>query len=160
MTYLTDICEGTNLGDLAFYLARKRDTNDLHGLGAFLIMNELFMRSKPTASQPRKVVKISVTNPTNEGRVEDVVLKIADLQRTAPDFNAQTATVTLDKDGATGDVEAPSQADDLNGDGKPDELASRLNCAQADAHGNNILWRRWTAHGLSETDQRKIRAAL
>ncbi len=126
MTYLTDICEGTNLGDLAFYLARKRDTNDLHGLGAFLIMNELFMRSKPTASQPRKVVKISVTNPTNEGRVEDVVLKIADLQRTAPDFNAQTATVTLDKDGATGDVEAPSQADDLNGDGKPDELAFQI----------------------------------
>ncbi len=35
-----DICEGTNVGDLAFYLARKRNTDDFHGLGAFLIMNE------------------------------------------------------------------------------------------------------------------------
>jgi hypothetical protein len=40
LTNLTDICEGTNVGDLAFYLARKRNTNDFHGLGAFLIMNE------------------------------------------------------------------------------------------------------------------------
>ena len=40
LTNLTDICEGTNVGDLQFYLNRKRNTNDLHGLGAFLIMNE------------------------------------------------------------------------------------------------------------------------
>jgi len=39
-TMLTDICEGTNVADLAYYLARKRSTNDFHGLGAFLIMNE------------------------------------------------------------------------------------------------------------------------
>jgi unsaturated rhamnogalacturonyl hydrolase len=40
LTNLTGICEGTNVGDLNFYLKRKRNTNDLHGLGAFLIMNE------------------------------------------------------------------------------------------------------------------------
>ena len=40
---ITDICEGTNVGDLNFYFARKRNTNDFHGLGAFLIMNEYFM---------------------------------------------------------------------------------------------------------------------
>jgi unsaturated rhamnogalacturonyl hydrolase len=40
MTNLTEICIGTNVGDLAFYLARPRATNDFHGLGAFLIMNE------------------------------------------------------------------------------------------------------------------------
>jgi len=40
MTNLTQICIGTNVGDLAFYLARPRATNDFHGLGAFLIMNE------------------------------------------------------------------------------------------------------------------------
>ena len=39
-TNLTDICEGTNVGDVAYYFARKRNTNDFHGLGAFLIMNE------------------------------------------------------------------------------------------------------------------------
>jgi len=40
---LSDICEGTNVADLPYYYARKRLTNDLHGLGAFLIMNERFM---------------------------------------------------------------------------------------------------------------------
>ena len=37
---IPNICEGTNVGDLAFYLARARRTNDLHGMGAFIIMNE------------------------------------------------------------------------------------------------------------------------
>jgi unsaturated rhamnogalacturonyl hydrolase len=40
LTNLTDICEGTNVADLAYYFARKRNVNDFHGLGAFLIMNE------------------------------------------------------------------------------------------------------------------------
>lgn len=35
-----EICVGTNVGDLPFYLARPRETNDLHGLGAVLLMNE------------------------------------------------------------------------------------------------------------------------
>jgi unsaturated rhamnogalacturonyl hydrolase len=38
--HIADICEGTNVGDLNFYLARPRTTDDFHGLGAFLIMNE------------------------------------------------------------------------------------------------------------------------
>ena len=58
-TNLTDICEGTNVADLAYYLARKRSTNDFHGLGAFLIMNEKFMNKTLNGStrsfwQPRK----------------------------------------------------------------------------------------------------------
>src|SRR5712692_2745682 len=40
LTKLIDICEGTSVGDLAYYFARKRNENDFHGLGAFLIMNE------------------------------------------------------------------------------------------------------------------------
>jgi unsaturated rhamnogalacturonyl hydrolase len=43
MTNITDICEGTNVADLSYYLARKRNANDFHGLGAFLIMNERLM---------------------------------------------------------------------------------------------------------------------
>ena len=43
MTNLIDICEGTNVADLAYYFGRKRNVNDFHGLGAFLIMNEKFM---------------------------------------------------------------------------------------------------------------------
>jgi unsaturated rhamnogalacturonyl hydrolase len=59
-TNLTDICEGTNVADLAYYFARKRNTNDFHGLGAFLIMNEKFMNktlkgSSKTLWQPRSV---------------------------------------------------------------------------------------------------------
>jgi unsaturated rhamnogalacturonyl hydrolase len=38
--HIANICEGTNVGDLSFYLARPRSTDDFHGLGAFLIMNE------------------------------------------------------------------------------------------------------------------------
>jgi len=40
MTNLIDISEGTNVGDLAYYFGRKRNANDFHGIGAFLIMNE------------------------------------------------------------------------------------------------------------------------
>lgn len=39
---IRDICEGTNVADLAYYYGRKRNVNDFHGLGAFLIMNEEF----------------------------------------------------------------------------------------------------------------------
>ncbi|MFJ1968466.1 glycoside hydrolase family 105 protein [Streptomyces sp. NPDC087903] len=39
-TELADISVGTNVGDYAYYAARSRATNDFHGLGAFLIMNE------------------------------------------------------------------------------------------------------------------------
>ena len=46
MADLSDICEGTNVADLSYYMARKRNTNDFHGLGAFLIMNEHFLTSR------------------------------------------------------------------------------------------------------------------
>ncbi|MFF4211729.1 glycoside hydrolase family 105 protein [Streptomyces sp. NPDC001796] len=39
-TNLADISIGTNVGDYAYYVGRTRATNDFHGLGAFLIMNE------------------------------------------------------------------------------------------------------------------------
>lgn len=37
---LAGICEGTNVGDLEWYLKRRQMTDDFHGLGAFLLMNE------------------------------------------------------------------------------------------------------------------------
>ncbi len=52
MTNLADICEGTNVADIAYYLARKRNINDFHGLGAFLIMNEHMM----TKGVPRRLL--------------------------------------------------------------------------------------------------------
>ena len=40
MANIVDICEGTNVADINYYFARKRNANDFHGIGAFLIMNE------------------------------------------------------------------------------------------------------------------------
>ena len=44
--HIPDICVGTNVGDLQFYLHRPRKTDDFHGIGAFLIMNEYMQRHK------------------------------------------------------------------------------------------------------------------
>jgi len=48
MANLSGICEGTNVGDLNFYLTRSKNTNDLHGLGAFLLMNEAMLEFNRT----------------------------------------------------------------------------------------------------------------
>ncbi|MGW4513920.1 glycoside hydrolase family 88/105 protein [Streptomyces sp. NPDC004393] len=47
-TDLAGISVGTNVGDYAYYIARTRATNDLHGLGAFLIMNEQLRTAHPS----------------------------------------------------------------------------------------------------------------
>jgi unsaturated rhamnogalacturonyl hydrolase len=47
-TSLKDICVGTDVGDYAYYIARQKATNDLHGLGAFLIMNEQMIKTSAT----------------------------------------------------------------------------------------------------------------
>ncbi|HZY61417.1 MAG TPA: glycoside hydrolase family 88 protein [Edaphobacter sp.] len=49
---IANICIGTNVGNLQFYLDRPRKTNDDHGLGAFLIMNEQ-MRNAPCVVKMR-----------------------------------------------------------------------------------------------------------
>ncbi len=124
---ITDICEGTNVADVSYYFARKRNTNDFHGLGAFLIMNEHFLTSASAmelTSPPRKTFRVSITNPTNHARVEDVVLTVANVRRSVPDFTAEAATVSA-TDIANGPA-LPSQADDMDGDGKADELAFQI----------------------------------
>jgi unsaturated rhamnogalacturonyl hydrolase len=44
-TRLTDISVGTNVGSYSYYIGRTRATNDFHGLGAFVIMNEQLRRT-------------------------------------------------------------------------------------------------------------------
>src|SRR6266567_5880577 len=81
-----------------------------------------------------KVIKLALTNPTNEMRTaENIVLNISDLKRIAPDFKAGATIVTtseaatLDEDAHTlQTVELPSQADDLDGDRKLDELVFQI----------------------------------
>jgi unsaturated chondroitin disaccharide hydrolase len=84
-----------------------------------------------------KVLKLAVTNPTASARqAEDIVVSVEALKRVAPDFSAGSAIVTssaastLDQDAATLETtELPSQADDLDGDGKYDEIAFQIDLA-------------------------------
>ncbi|MDX6444740.1 MAG: hypothetical protein QOH71_1814 [Blastocatellia bacterium] len=81
-----------------------------------------------------KVVKLSVTNPTDDLRLhENVVVSVAELKRIAPDFKAGDIVVTtsdastLAEDAQTlQTTELPSQADDLDGDNKFDEIAFQI----------------------------------
>src|SRR6266404_937260 len=79
-------------------------------------------------------IKIAVTNPTGEERrAEPVVIPIPELRKVAPDLRAGSLIVTvthtadLQQDAATLQAtEIPSQVDDLDDDGKADELAFQL----------------------------------
>jgi len=51
LTNLTTISIGTNVGDYAYYIGRTKATNDFHGLGSFLIMNEQ-LRTAPGTGGP------------------------------------------------------------------------------------------------------------
>ena len=81
-----------------------------------------------------KVLKLSVTNPTDELRLhENIVVSVAELKKIAPDFKAGDAIVTtsdaatLEEDARTlQTIELPSQADDLDGDNKYDEFAFQI----------------------------------
>src|SRR5437868_2769716 len=81
-----------------------------------------------------KVLKLSVTNPADQLRLqENIVVSVAELKQIAPDFKASDAVVTtsdaktLEEDARTlQTIELPSQADDLDGDSKYDELAFQI----------------------------------
>src|SRR2546426_5590589 len=93
------------------------------------------MTGASVLAAPRvKVLKLSVTNPTDQPRLhENIVLSVAELKRIAPDFKAGDTIVTasdaatLEEDARTLQVtELPSQADDLDGDNKYDEIAFQI----------------------------------
>jgi unsaturated chondroitin disaccharide hydrolase len=94
----------------------------------------LLMTSSAFAAPRVKVLKLAITNPSDETRLaEDIVISVAELKRIAPDFKAGDAIVTtseastLDEDAHTlQTLELPSQADDLDGDNKYDELAFQI----------------------------------
>jgi unsaturated chondroitin disaccharide hydrolase len=101
---------------------------------AFIAM-ALFTLPAPSLAAPRiKVIKLAVTNPTSLARPqEDIVVSVAELKRIANDFKAGTIIVTtsnaatLDEDARTLETqELPSQTDDLDGDGKFDEIAFQI----------------------------------
>ncbi|HXA00176.1 MAG TPA: DUF4861 family protein [Candidatus Dormibacteraeota bacterium] len=96
------------------------------------------------AQQPIKNIKIVVTNPSESSRsAANVVIPIAEIRKIAPDFKPGAAIVTvsnassLEEDAAVLQTEElPSQIDDLDGDGKADELAFQVDLA---AHQSLIV---------------------
>lgn len=94
----------------------------------------LFAAGGAGAASHIQVLKLAVTNPSSQDRVaQNVVVPVSAIQAMAKDFRAGNAIVTtsdaatLDQDAATlQTVELASQADDLDGDGKWDELAFQI----------------------------------
>src|SRR5690349_12358128 len=99
-----------------------------------LLFFGLVFSTAANASSHLKGIKIAVTNPSGEERrAEPVVLSIPELRKIAPDLRAGALIVTvthstdLQQDAATLQAtEIPSQVDDLDNDGKADELAFQL----------------------------------
>jgi len=104
-------------------------------LASLLFLGFWLCGDAPASATPRiKVIKLSITNPTDQTRLhENIIVSIADLKRIAPDFKAGDVIVTtsdaatLEDDARTlQTTELPSQADDLDGDNKYDELAFQI----------------------------------
>ena len=104
-------------------------------LPSVLLVGCVLWSAGPTAAAPRvKVLKLAITNLTDDLRLhENVVVSVAELKRVAPDFRAGDVIVTtsdaatLEEDARTlQTIELPSQADDLDGDNKYDELAFQI----------------------------------
>jgi hypothetical protein len=99
---------------------------------AFLLL--LMAGALSLSAAPRvKVIKLAVTNPANQPRRgEDIVLRLADMARIAPDFKGPvivttSEAATLEEDARILEtIELPSQMDDLDVDGKSDELAFQI----------------------------------
>ncbi len=94
----------------------------------------LMIGASALAAPRVKVLKLSVTNRTDEERLhENVVFSVAELKKIAPDFKAGDAIVTttdastLEEDARTlQTIELPSQTDDLDGDNQYDELVFQI----------------------------------
>jgi len=84
-----------------------------------------------------KNIKIAISNPADHVQMAvDIVIPIAQIRKVAPDFTPGAMIVTasdagtLEEDAsALQTEELPSQADDLDGDGKADELAFQIDLA-------------------------------
>jgi unsaturated chondroitin disaccharide hydrolase len=103
-------------------------------LAGLVVLTACGVASPAVAAPHIKTVKFAVTNPSDSVRdAEDVVVPVADVKRIAPDFNPGLVVVTV-TDAATIDEDAailhaeevPSQIDDLDGDGKADEVAFQI----------------------------------
>ncbi len=69
---------------------------------------------------------VEIVNPDAGWRLkEPVVLKVSQIRRTVPDFNPRNFVV-VEEPRLVAHKEVPSQADDLDGDGRPDEVVFQV----------------------------------
>ncbi|HTS25578.1 MAG TPA: DUF4861 family protein [Bryobacteraceae bacterium] len=130
----------------------------------FLLAGAVVLHPAPRV----RVIKLAVTNPADEARsAENIVVRVSDLKRLAPDFAAGNAIVTT-SDAATREQDArtlqttelPSQADDLDGDGKFDELVFQIDLLPKQtrivtvAYGDQATILRIRGHYPKRTDAR------
>src|SRR6266508_267681 len=118
-------------GNITEVIRRYWNANYFAGLLCLVLL----MTGASALAAPRvKVLKLAVTNPSDEERPhENIVVSVVELQKIAPDFKAGDAIVTtseastLEADARTlQTIELPSQADALDGDNKYDELAFQI----------------------------------
>ncbi|CDM66673.1 predicted unsaturated glucuronyl hydrolase [Pyrinomonas methylaliphatogenes] len=113
-----------------FAKSMRRKTHLLFGSLVFCALAAPFVG----AVSHVKIIKLAVANQTDREREhENIVIEVAALKRIAPDFNAGAFVITtsdaatLEEDARTlQTIELPSQADDLDGDGKADEIAFQI----------------------------------
>ena len=105
-------------------------------LAGMWIFQALYAAS--TQGAPRiKNIKVAVSNPGDHPRkAADIVIPIAQIRKVAPDFTpgamivTATDASTLEQDASVLQTEElPSQVDDLDGDGKGDELVFQIDLA-------------------------------
>src|ERR1041385_5816452 len=85
------------------------------------ILSCLLGLSSVSATPRIKVVKLSITNPSDQARLaEDVVVSVAELKRIAPDFKAGDAIVTT-SEASTLEEDARTRSEEHTS-----ELQSRL----------------------------------
>lgn len=93
-----------------------------------------FLYLSASAAQQVKNIKLVVKNPVAKQQAgAHIIVDVKDLQRIAPDFRAAPIVITtsdaatLEEDARTPyATELPAQADDLDGDGKADEIAFEI----------------------------------
>ena len=118
------------------YLGENRSLMHNRFLAMLWIIPLLF--ALPAQGAPRlKNIKVAISNPSDYRRnAADIVIPIAQIRAIAPDFTPGALIVTasdastLEQDASTLQTEElPSQVDDLDGDGKGDELAFQIDLA-------------------------------
>jgi len=128
--------------------------------GLLWLLPALFA-SSAGGSQQIKNIKIVVSNPSANARsAANVAIPIAEIRKAAPDFKPGAAIVTA-SDASTLDEETsvlqteelPSQLDDLDGDGKADELAFQVDLGPRQSRivtisygDENRIWRLRSAY--------------